>query len=242
MSVRDRTQTWSYRAPPPRDFGPKGHDYERAQEDEARSAPSPCTLSAPSLRPFCTLCTGRGFSPGAHSYRLGAHGHSPGAYGCRRHWTRRTSLASTSSLPTVCSIRSHAASSRRAAASLLATYRPTYLLTYSPTHRLASLLTRHPLTHRPLATHRPLNTHRPLTTTAPLHHRRTAAWRSCVEITASSSMTSSRGGVPTAASSPRTTASRATATPLLRAPRSTRRGCTHPAPRTPHSAPPRPAL
>ena len=53
MSVRDRAQTWSYRAPPPRDFGPKGHDYARAQEDEARSAPSlhsPCTLPALSLR------------------------------------------------------------------------------------------------------------------------------------------------------------------------------------------------
>ena len=50
MSVRDRTQTWSYRAPPPRDFGPKGHDYERAQEDEARSAPSLHTLSAHPLR------------------------------------------------------------------------------------------------------------------------------------------------------------------------------------------------
>ena len=59
VSVRDRAQTWSYRAPPPRDFGPKGHDYARAQEDEARSAPSlhsPCALPALSLHSPCALC------------------------------------------------------------------------------------------------------------------------------------------------------------------------------------------
>jgi len=35
VSVRDRSQTWSYRAPPPRDLGHTGHDYSRAREDEA---------------------------------------------------------------------------------------------------------------------------------------------------------------------------------------------------------------